>query len=179
MSRAPTENEIMPGETLPRAEALPALGSVSPGMRASPDLDSSLINHGYLGEDRLREPLNNSLHAQSFRLVRNLGTILKVYVHPSRNCNDEYGPAWKTRRARPEAHICCALSLGKGATLTVETRLNSCTLQATLSMQGVVQRLPDHIERPTPDTLCHSRNPHGPGVRRPASGTHRGLPHEF
>jgi len=31
-----------------------------------------------------REPLNNSLHAQSFRLARNLGAILKVYVHPSK-----------------------------------------------------------------------------------------------
>ena len=77
-----------------------------------------------------RDPLHNSLRAQAFRLVRNLGAFLKVYVHPSKKRNNECGPAWKTRRARPEAHICCALPLGKGATLTIETRLNSCTLQA-------------------------------------------------
>ena len=47
-----------------------------------------------------------------------------------------------TRRAWPEAHICCALPLGKGTTLTIKTRRNSCTLQATLSMQGVFQRFP-------------------------------------
>ncbi len=41
----------------------------------------------------LKEPLNNSLHAQSFRLVRNLGALLKVYVHPSKKCNNECGPA--------------------------------------------------------------------------------------
>jgi len=89
-----------------------------------------------------REPLNNPLHAQSFRLVRNLGALLKVYVHPSKKRNNECGPAWKTRRARPEGPICCALPLGKGTTLTVATKHNSCTLQATLSTQGVIQRLP-------------------------------------
>lgn len=74
--------------------------------------------------------------------------MLKVCVHPSRHCNNEYGPAWKTRehsqsiKARPEGPICCALSLGKGATLSVATKHNNCTLQATLSMQGVTQRLP-------------------------------------
>ncbi len=67
---------------------------------------------------------------------------MKVYVHPSKKRNNECGPAWKTRRARPEAHICGALSLGKGTTLTIEPRRNSCTLQATLSMQGVIQRFP-------------------------------------
>jgi len=41
----------------------------------------------------IREPLKNSLHAQSFRLVHNLGAILKVYVDPSRNCDNECGPA--------------------------------------------------------------------------------------
>ncbi len=96
----------------------------------SPDHSSWLV----------KEPLKNSLRTQSFRLVRNLGAILKVYVHPSKKRNNECGPAWKTRRARPEAHICCALPLGKGTTLTIETRHNSCTLQATLSMQGVFQR---------------------------------------
>ncbi|WP_231880658.1 hypothetical protein, partial [Alcanivorax sp. HI0083] len=35
------------------------------------------------------------------------------------------------------------LSLGKGATLTVAAKHNSCTLQATLSTQGVIQRLPN------------------------------------
>lgn len=45
-------------------------------------------------------------------------------------------------RARPEARICCALSLGKGATLTVETRHNSCTLPTTLSKQGGIQKRP-------------------------------------
>ena len=90
-----------------------------------------------------REPLNNSLRTQSFRLVRNLGALLKVYVHPSKKCNNECGPAWKTRRAWPEAHICCALPLGKGTTLTIETRHSSCTLQATLSMQRVIQRFPN------------------------------------
>ena len=89
-----------------------------------------------------REPLNNSLRTQSFRLVRNLGALLKVYVHPSKKRNNECGPAWKTRRARPEAHICRALPLGKGTTLTIEPRRNSCTLQTTLSMQGVIQRFP-------------------------------------
>jgi len=89
-----------------------------------------------------REPLNNSLRTQSFRLVRNLGAFLKVYVHPSKKRNNECGPAWKTRRARPEGPICCALPLGKGTTLTVATKHNSCTLQATLSTQGVIQRLP-------------------------------------
>ncbi|WP_369817619.1 DUF6713 family protein [Alcanivorax sp. HI0083] len=69
--------------------------------------------------------------------------MLKVCVHPSRHCNNECGPAWKTRRARPEGPICCALPLGKGATRTVATKHNSCTLQATLSAQGVIQRLPN------------------------------------
>ena len=75
------------------------------------------------------------------------GALLKVYVHPLKKRNNECGPAWKTLRtltsikARPEAHICCALPLGKGTTLTVETRHNSCTLQDTLSMQRVIQRL--------------------------------------
>ena len=68
---------------------------------------------------------------------------MKVYVHPSKKGNNECGPAWKTRRAWPEGHICCALSLGKGATLSVATKHNSCTLQATLSTQGVIQRLPN------------------------------------
>ena len=94
-----------------------------------------------------REPLNNSLRTQSFRLVRNLGALLKVYVHPSKKRNNECGPAWKTRRARPEAHICRALPLGKGTTLTIEPRRNSCTLQTTLSMQGVIQRFPKAINR--------------------------------
>ena len=40
-----------------------------------------------------RDPLHNSLHAQSFRLVRNLGAIVKVCVDPSRNCNNECGAA--------------------------------------------------------------------------------------
>ena len=87
--------------------------------------------------------LKSPLRAQSFRLVRNLGALLKVYVHPSKKRNNECGPAWMTRRARPEAHSCCALPLGKGTTLTIETRRNSCTLQATLSMQGVFQRFPN------------------------------------
>jgi len=62
-----------------------------------------------------------------------------MYVDPSKKVNNECGPAGKTRstrsgiKARPEAHICCALPLGKGTTLSVETRHNSCTLQATLS----------------------------------------------
>ncbi|MAX55720.1 MAG: hypothetical protein CL537_09470 [Alcanivoracaceae bacterium] len=78
------------------------------------------------------------------------GAFLKVYFHPSalhlrRKRNNECGPAWKTRRARPGAHICYALPLGKGATLTIETRHNSCTLQVTLSTQGVIQRLPDKV----------------------------------
>ena len=84
--------------------------------------------------------LRSPLRAQSFRLVRNLGALLKVYVHPSKKRNNECGPAWKTRRARPEGPICCALSLGKGATLPVATKHNSCTLQATLSMQGASQQ---------------------------------------
>ena len=50
-----------------------------------------------------------------------------------------------TRRAWPEAHICCALPFGKGATLTIKARHNSCTLQATLSMQGVIQRFPSSL----------------------------------
>jgi hypothetical protein len=37
--------------------------------------------------------VKNPLPAQAFRLARNLGAILKVCVHPSRNCNNEYGPA--------------------------------------------------------------------------------------
>ncbi|KGD62074.1 hypothetical protein T9A_01283 [Alcanivorax jadensis T9] len=65
------------------------------------------------------------------------GAISKVCVHPSNEC----GPAWKTRRARPEGHIRCALSLGKGATLSVATKHNSCTLQATLNTQEALQRL--------------------------------------
>jgi len=81
----------------------------------------------------IKEPLKNALHAQSFRLVRNLGALMKVYVDPSKKGNNECGPAWKTRRAWPEAPICCALPLGKGTTLSVETRHNSCTLQAMLS----------------------------------------------
>ena len=107
-----------------------------------------------------REPLNNSLHTQSFRLVRNLGAFLKVYVHPSKKRNNECGPAWKTRRARPEAPICCALPLGKGATLTIETRHNSCTLQVTLSMQGVIQRFPS-CELPGKETarlMCSGKD---------------------
>ena len=82
------------------------------------------------------------LRAQSFRLTHNLGAILKVYVNPSKNCNNECGSAWKTRRARPEGHICCALSLGKGTTLPVATKHNSCALQATLSTQERGQRHP-------------------------------------
>ncbi len=37
--------------------------------------------------------LKNPLRTQAFRLARNLGVILKVCVHPSKNCNDEFGPA--------------------------------------------------------------------------------------
>ena len=88
--------------------------------------------------------LKSPLRTQSFRLVRNLGALLKVYVDPSKKRNNECGPAWKTRRARPEAHICCALPLGKGTTLPIETRHNSCTLQATLSMQGAFQQPAKH-----------------------------------
>ena len=84
--------------------------------------------------------LKSPLHAQSFRLVRNLGAMLTVCVHPSRHCNNECGPAWKTRRARPEGPICCALSLGKGTTLSVATKHNSCTLLTTLSTQGAFQQ---------------------------------------
>ena len=106
-----------------------------------------------------REPLNNPLHAQSFRLVRNLGALLKVspqggsrYVHPSKKRNNECGPAWKTRRARPEGPICCVFSLEKGTTLIVATKHNSCTLQTTLSTQGVIQRLP---YSPQPGERCN------------------------
>ena len=91
--------------------------------------------------------LKSPLRAQSFRLVRNLGALLKVYVHPSKKRNNECGPAWKTRRARPEGPICCALSLGKGTTLSIATKHNSCTLQATLSTQGAFQQPARHEER--------------------------------
>ncbi|MDX6849737.1 hypothetical protein SCD92_10235, partial [Gilvimarinus sp. SDUM040013] len=61
-------------------------------------------------------------------------------AHPSKSGNDEYGPAWKSRRARPEAHICRTLLLGKGTTLSVETKHDICTLRTSLSMQGVFQQ---------------------------------------
>ncbi|MDO3385178.1 hypothetical protein QWI17_04920, partial [Gilvimarinus sp. SDUM040013] len=80
------------------------------------------------------------LRTQTLRLVRNLDATLTVCAHPSKSGNDEYGPAWKSRRARPEAHICCALPLAKGTTLSIETRRDICTLQATLSMHGVFQQ---------------------------------------
>ena len=38
------------------------------------------------------EPLDNSLHTQSFRVARNLGAILKVYVHLSKKRNNECEP---------------------------------------------------------------------------------------
>ena len=56
-----------------------------------------------------REPLNNSLRTQSFRLVRPLGQGKEgrdfegvpsrgiEIVHPSKKRNNECGPAWKTR----------------------------------------------------------------------------------
>ncbi|MDX6850918.1 hypothetical protein SCD92_16200, partial [Gilvimarinus sp. SDUM040013] len=74
------------------------------------------------------------------RLVRNLGATLTVCAHPSKSGNDEYGPAWKSRSARPEAHICRTLPLAKGTTLSVEIRLDICT-RASLSMQGFFNSL--------------------------------------
>jgi twitching motility two-component system response regulator PilH len=41
------------------------------------------------------------------------------------------------------------LSLGTGTSLTVATQPNSCTLQATLSTQGVIQRLPNRQKQRT------------------------------
>ena len=133
------------------AAALPLKMAPGKARTAGPDGSSS------------REPLNNSLHAQSFRLVRPLGqgkegrafegVCPSIGYLPSTR-NNECEPAWKTRstlaciKARPEAHICCALPPGKGTTLPVETRHNSCTLQATLSTQGVIQRLPRFATRP-------------------------------
>ena len=118
------------------------------------------------------------------------GAILKVYVHPSalhlrRKRNNECGPAWKTLRtltsikARPEAHICCALPPGKGTTLTVETRHNSCTLQDTLSMQGVIQRFPKLQQatsfRPQENSTLTSLSL--PGYTRQCLQAH--APHQF
>jgi hypothetical protein len=84
--------------------------------------------------------LKKSLRVQACGLVRIQGAILKVCVHPSKKGNAEAGPARKPHRARPETHICCALPLGKGTTLSVETKHITCTFQVALSMQRLFQQ---------------------------------------
>ncbi|EAR10296.1 acetyl-CoA acetyltransferase [Reinekea sp. MED297] len=60
--------------------------------------------------------------------------------HPSKKDNAESGPVRVPLRAGPETHIGCALPLGKGATLSVETKHTRCTFQISLSMQRLFQQ---------------------------------------
>ncbi|WP_198588797.1 type 2 periplasmic-binding domain-containing protein [Alloalcanivorax mobilis] len=55
--------------------------------------DGIVMKHPDGGIKSLNRLLKNPLRAQAFRLARNPGAVLKMCVHPSKNCNDEYGPA--------------------------------------------------------------------------------------